>query len=332
MASRYGQKVKILHIIDILRKYSDEQNPINAQDICRELEKRGVTAERKAIYDDIAELCDYGYDIIKTATPKKGYFLASREFEIPEIYLLSDAVRTAKFISAKKSRELISKLDEVLSINQVKQREKGIFFETDSKCANEEIYYNIDGISSAIEQKKKITFDYCTRSLSENRELKTNVKQMKLSPYALTWQGDYYYVIGNYEKYHNLLHLRLDRIKNVEISEEPYRHFSEVSEYKESFDIADYTKKLFGMYSGELEEIELKCNKKIIEQVIDRFSDKIFIKKVTEDTFSFSVEAAISEALVTWIMNYGDDIYVTSPAHLRERILSRAQEIIKQYK
>ena len=285
-----------------------------------------------AIYDDIAELCDYGYDIIKTATPKKGYFLASREFEIPEIYLLSDAVRTAKFISAKKSRELISKLDEVLSFNQVKQREKGIFFETDSKCANEEIYYNIDGISSAIEQKKKIIFDYCTRSLSENRELKTNVKQMKLSPYALTWQGDYYYVIGNYEKYDNLLHLRLDRIKNVEISEEPYRHFSEVSEYKESFDIADYTKKLFGMYSGKLEEIELKCNKKIIEQVIDRFSDKIFIKKVTEDTFSFSVEAAISEALVTWIMNYGDDIYVTSPAHLRERILSRAQGIIKQYK
>ena len=86
MASRYGQKVKILHIIDILRKYSDEQNPINAQDICRELEKRGVTAERKAIYDDIAELCDYGYDIIKTATPKR------------DISLQAESLRYQKFI------------------------------------------------------------------------------------------------------------------------------------------------------------------------------------------------------------------------------------------
>ncbi len=329
--ARYGQKIKILHIVDILKKHSDEFHPINATKICELLAERGVTAERKAIYNDIEELCLYGYDIVKSTSPR-GFFLGEREFEIPEIYLLCDAVRAAKFISAKKSRELIEKLDSMLSVYQVKQREKGIYIDAVGKCDNEEIYYTIDCISNAIEQKKKITALYHTVVLGENRELKTNVREIKLSPYALTWQGDHYYVVGNYEKYDNLIHLRLDRMKDVESIDEPARHFSLVSDYTESFDITDYTKRLFGMYTGEIEEIELCCNKKIIPQIIDRFGDDIFIKKVTEETFSFSAETAVSEALVTWIMNYGSDIKVTSPEHLKERVIKRAEQILENYK
>ncbi len=329
--ARYGQKIKILHIVDILRKHSDETHPINANQICEMLSARGITAERKAIYNDIEELCLYGYDIVKSTSPR-GFFLGEREFEVPEIYLLSDAVRAAKFISAKKSRELIEKLDSMLSTYQVKQREKGIYIDAGGKCDNEEIYYTIDCISNAIEQKRKVTAVYHTKVLGENRELGTMTKEIKLSPYALTWQGDHYYVIGNYEKYDNLIHLRLDRMKNVRQTQEDARHFSLVSDYTDSFDVTDYTKRLFGMYTGELEEIELCCSKKTIPQVIDRFGENIFIKNVTDETFSFSVQAAVSDALVTWIMNYGNDIKVTAPEHLKEKLINRAQEILTNYK
>ncbi|MBE6733321.1 MAG: transcriptional regulator [Ruminococcaceae bacterium] len=332
MAARSGQKLKLLYIADILKKYTDEDNPISATEICEKLIKLGVTAERKAIYNDIDNLCFYGYDIVHTRTPKNGYFLASREFELPEIYLLCDAIRSAPFISAKKSRELISKLDAMLSVNQVKKREKGIYINEKSKTANEEIYYNIDSISQAIEQKKKITFKYGTRHLEEGKKIVTVYKEMTVSPYALVWQDDYYYLIGNYSKYDNLIHLRVDRIRKVNITDEPMRHYSEVSDYTDFFDIGDYTSRLFGMFGGDLETVELTCKKEMLEQVADRFGDGVFIKNVTDTTFDLSVEVVISEALVTWISNYGDKIKVNSPISLQNMLCDRANRILKMYK
>ena len=154
------QKLKLIYILDILRKFSDEEHPLSANEICNYLEQNGISAERKSVYSDIEALCEYGYDIIRSFTPKKGFFLASREFEEAEIYLLCDAVRTAKFISPKKTRELVSKLDSMLSKNQLLYREKNIYFDSNQKCQNEEIYYNIDKISRAISKSKKIKFKY----------------------------------------------------------------------------------------------------------------------------------------------------------------------------
>lgn len=331
MEARNRQKLKLLYIIEILKKYSDEDNPINASEICRHLQSYGITAERKAIYDDIEVLIGCGYDIVKTTLPRRGCFLASREFEIPEICLLQDAVRAAKFISAKKTRELINRLNSMLSLNQVHSREKCLYFDVQGKCANEEIYYTIDSIIRGIEQKRKISFNYCVRRLSENREIKISRKEMIVSPYALTWQDDHYYLIGNYHKYDNLIHLRLDRMRGVQVTDETARHFSEVSEYTDVFDVAGYTHRLFNMHGGEMQEIELCCNKRILEQVIDRFSEKIFIRNITEETFCFSVSAALSEALVTWIINYGRNIKVISPESLRQMVKDRAKAVLEVY-
>ena len=332
MAARTNQKMKLLYIIDILEKYSDEENPINANELCSRLEAVGVSAERKAIYNDIDTLIDFGYDIIKTRTPRFGYFLASRRFELPEVYLLSDAVRSAEFITPKKTRELISKLDAMLSENQAKKREKGIYINGKTKCKNEEIYYNIDKISSAIEHKKQIKLVYFQRTLQEGKKIVLKEKTLTVSPYALIWENDKYYLVCNNAKYDNLMHLRLDRIKNVEITADTYRHFSEVSEYTEFFDIADYTSKTFNMYSGQTQEIELKCSKKILEQIVDRFSDEIFIYKVTDDTFSFSVKAVVSQGLISWILQYGSDIEVISPETLKDGVIKTVEKIKDMYK
>lgn len=331
MSRKPNQKLKLVYILDIFKKYSDEENPLNAVDIVRYLSDFGIEAERKSIYSDIEALELYGCDIIRTTIPKTGWFMGDREFEVPEVYLLSDAVRTAKFISAKKTRELLSKLNSMLSVHQVSRRENSVYFDSKDKCANEEIYYSIDKITNAIENKKQIKLAYLSRSFDKNRDIKKLKKEMIINPYALTWQDDHYYLVGNHSKYDNLIHLRLDRISAVEILESNSRHFSEVSDYTEFFDVADYTKKLFSMYSGELCDIELCCNKQITEQVFDRFSENIFIKNVTENEFNLTVKAAVSDALVTWILNYGKNLRVIKPLELKEMVIKRAKEVLENY-
>ena len=332
MAARSGQKIKLFYIVDILKKHSDENHPLNATQICEKLSYEGITAERKAVYDDIECLINYGFDIIKTRSPKNGFFLGEREFEIPEIYLLEDAVKTAKFISAKKTRELVSKLNAMLSKYERKSKEHGIYFDTAGKTDNEEIFYSIDAIGSAIRNGHKVKFRYGIRTISSDRQPKTNYKEHTVSPYAMTWQDDHYYLIANNEKYDNLMHLRIDRMRSVTETDMPVRPMKEVSDYDGEFDVADYTSKLFGMFGGETEEVKLRCSKKIIEQIFDRFGKGIFVSNVTDTHFTFTASAAVSEAFATFIMNYGEDIEVISPSSLRDMIKKRAEQIIKIYK
>lgn len=330
MAKKQGQRLKILYILDFLKRESDEEHPVTAADICEYLDSQGIAAERKSVYADISALTDYGADIVRSGSPR-GWFLASREFEEPEIYLLADAVRTAGFISAAKTRELVKKLDSFVSRYQAQKRENRVYFSSCAKSVNEEIFYSIDKISRAVSEKKKISFEYVNRVLSPDRTIEKQKREMLISPYALTWQDDHYYVIGNYEKYDNLIHLRLDRMYKVEITDMPQRHFSEVSEYTDYFDTPDYTAKLFGMHGGEIYDIELKCSKKITEQVADRFGEDIFIKKVTDEDFCFTVRAALSDALVSWVISYGDRVKVLEPQVLRDMVISRTEKVLGLY-
>ena len=330
MAKKQGQRLKILYILDFLKRESDEEHPVTAADICEYLDSQGIAAERKSVYADISALTDYGADIVRSGSPR-GWFLASREFEEPEIYLLADAVRTAGFISAAKTRELVKKLDSFVSRYQAQKRENRVYFSSCAKSVNEEIFYSIDKISRAVSEKKKISFEYVNRVLSPDRTIEKQKREMLISPYALTWQDDHYYVIGNYEKYDNLIHLRLDRMYKVEITDMPQRHFSEVSEYTDYFDTPDYTAKLFGMHGGEIYDIELKCSKKITEQVADRFGEDIFIKKVTDEDFCFTVRAALSDALVSWVISYGDRVKVLEPQILRDMVIGRTEKVLGLY-
>lgn len=332
MEARVGGKLKILYIVDILSKYSDEEHPINASEICEHLAEYGIKAERKAIYDDIDNLMFYGYDIIKTRSPRAGFFMASREFELPELYLLTDAVQSADFITPKKTRELVGKLEAMMSKEQARARESSIYIDYSHKCDNEEIYLSIDALRVAIAEGKKVTLKYRTRQIDEKRQITYREKLFTVSPYALIWVDDHYYLVGNNEKYDNLMHMRIDRMKTVTVLDEPYRHFSEVCSYKERFDIADYVSKTFNMYGGELENIELSCSYEILEQVIDRFGADIHIIGVEDGRFSFRTKGLISQGLVGWIMQFCGDIEVVNPPSLRQMICENIEVLSKTYK
>ncbi len=332
MGGNKGQKIRLLYLADILRKYTDEEHPLSSAELIERLADMGQTVERKAIYDDISVLTEYGMDIINTRVPKSGYYLAERDFEIPEIYLLSDAVQAAGFISHRKTRELIKKLENMLSRNQAGEVSRRVYIDNRNKCENEEIFYNIDAATRAISENKQVTLKYVRRALSSNGKVEENVKQLTVSPYALLWSGDHYYMVCNNEKYDNLMNLRLDRMKKVTVIDKPARDFSLVSEYKNYFDVADYAQKTFNMYGGVTESIKLRCERALLEQVIDRFSDKISIRNCTDMHFEFVSEANISEGLVNWIMQFGNGIEVLSPKTLRDDILQKAEKICKTYK
>ena len=332
MAGQKNTKLKLLYLKEILEKYSDEQHILNAIDIADRLQRDyGIECERKSIYKDIEVLIDYGMDIIKARTPKNGYFLASGVFETAEIRFLTDAVQAADFITKTKTKKLIEKIEAFTSVYNASILKKQVYIDNRAKSGNETVYYVIDDLDTAIKAGKKVQFTYTRRKMDEKYAARKETRSFLLSPYALIWSNDHYYLIANNEKYDNLMNVRVDRISNVEILDQKVRPIHEVSQYKIYFDPADYASKTFNMFSGEMQMVELKCSNAILEQMLDRFGERINTRKSDDTHFLLRTEVSISEGLASWIMQFGDDIEVMSPTALKNMISVKAKRIFDMY-
>lgn len=327
-----NQKLKLLYVLEILKRESDENHPVNADKILSSLEEQGIHCERKSIYSDIAVLKEYGFDILCNKGNQNGYFLASREFESVEIQLLCDAVESAKFISKKKTEQLLQKILKMTSEAHAKEIRTHFHVSSCPKKENEEIYYHIDKLTRAIEAEQKIHVLYRRHQVSKGNALSFYDKEYVLSPYAMLWSNEYYYLVANYEKYNDLMVLRVDRIRSMEILEgEKVRPHKEVSPYQDSFDSADYARKHFNMYAGESEPVELICQNETIEQVLDRFGDKVHFYGVDEERFGMQAEMAVNDGLIAWLLQFGAKIKVKKPEYLKKMILKRVNELQELY-
>jgi len=331
MPGKQGSKLKFLCLLDILWFKTDEENILSANEICQKLGEYGIEAERKSIYSDIEVLRQFGLDIVNARSPKRGYFMASRTFELAEVRLLIDAVQAAYFIPSKKTSALIKKVSSLVSSSQAEALEKQIFIENKLKCENEEIYYTIDILNNAIQQGRQVEFKYFKRKLTNKMTARSEEKNFIVNPYALIWINDHYYLVCNNPKYDNLMHTRLDRMEKVKILDKKIRSFSEVSEYKDYFDAADYSRKVFNMFSGETQQIELRCSNTIIDDILDRFGKEIPLKADGDEYFIIRVKAAVSEGLISWIMQYGPNIKINAPAKLKKSVIEKAQSISDLY-
>ncbi len=324
-------RLRLLKVLEILQSKSDKEHPVSSANILGELANYGIEAERKSIYKDIEALCEAGFDVIKTGTPKRGYYIADAGFEMPEISLLIDAVQSAGFVPKVKTRELVTKLQGLVSEHQASELKNRVCIENRAKSGNEEVYKNIELLNTAITKQLKVKIKYVKNQLN-GTQLTVNLKDMVINPYALLWEADHYYLIGNNQKYDNLTNLRVDRIAEVVVTSTKCRHFSEVSEYKQRFDTADYSRKVFNMFGGEKCRIDLECNVKLLQQITDKFTDGIFIRHFDgEDTFRFSTEALVSDGLVGWLMQFGGDIRVLSPESLKQSVLEKAKKLTEIY-
>lgn len=327
-----NHKLKLLYILKQLTDESDDLHPINAEQILQNLSAHGIPCERKSVYSDIAVLKDFGYDIRYTKQPCKGYILATRHFETTEIQLLCDAIGAANFIPPSKSKELTEKILSLLNQNQAEEAKRLAHVQNSVKSANEQIYDHITDLNYAIRWEKKVTLLYRRRIIGTANAVEYEEREHTVSPYALIWSDDHYYLVGNHTKYDNLMVLRVDRIRKLSVLAEGARPFSEVSPYTEFFDSADYARKHFNMFSGMPEQIELVCKNELIEPILDRFGDDVRITRYSNDRFVLTAEVAIGEGLLSWILQFGAKIQIRKPDILRKMLADKIREIREAYK
>ena len=265
-----SKKIKTILIYKYLYKYSDAQNPISSSRLIELLGEDGVECERKSIYSDIKALNECGVKVVSTRTPRRGFYLDSREFRVPEVRLLIDAVNSAPFITPQMTRALADKLKGLLSQKQAKSLSFQVYRDDVNKCDNESIYNIIDTLDKAINSRRLVRLKYRTRKIDKENKKSFTTKLFTLSPYALIWKNDKYYLVCNKSSHDNLMNLRLDRIRDIMILDSPARPVGECSEYK-NFDAADYSAKMFNMFTGSVETVTLKCDLDLREQILDRF-------------------------------------------------------------
>ncbi|MDO4363614.1 MAG: WYL domain-containing protein [Clostridia bacterium] len=327
-----GAKLKTLLVFKYLDEYSDENNPLSTVQLIEMLSNEGIKCERKSIYADVKTLKEIGYDIMSVKSPKRGFFMASRKFEIPEVRLLIDAVTSAGFITPKKTQSLVEKLESLVSKNQANSIVTQVYIDPSTKCDNEEIYYIIDTLHKAVQDRKKVKFLYKRRNIDVENKKNYTERTFTVSPYALIWKDDHYYLICNNQKYNNIMNLRVDRIRKVNTLDEPARPVGEVSEYKTSFDVADYSKKMFNMYSGKSDKIRIACELDLREQIMDRFGAKVPLSAYDSSHFETTVDVVVSDGLIAWLMSFGKKVKVIEPQYLADAVKHRAEQIANLYK
>ena len=329
---RPNKRLKLIALLDIFNKKTDDDHSLTAAQLCEELGKVGIDAERKSVYRDIEALISYGFDINKAQNSKHGFYMATREFEFPEVRLLVDAVSSAPFITEKKTNDLIKKLKTLLSDYQAEQISNQIKIKNRIKYKNEEIYYNIDSIHRAIENNKKIKFIYYHRRILNGTASLDNGKEITVSPYALVWSNDKYYLIANNEKYDSVSNFRLDRIKSVKITKESVRPYEEVTDSDTNFDVSEYLKKSINMFYGEQNTIQLVCKKEFVEILVDKFGTNINLYNKDENNFLAVINVYLSEGLIEWLIQHGDKVFVLSPESLKKSVLTKIKNINDTYR
>ncbi|MBS4535009.1 WYL domain-containing protein [Clostridium sp. D2Q-14] len=323
----FKTKLKIIYLMDILLEKTDENNPLTVKNLIEELSRYGITAERKSIYSDINLLRIYGLDIICEKGRSNKYFVASRNFELPELKLLVDSVQSSKFITHKKSKELIKKIESLTSVHQAKALDRYVIVADRLKADNERIFYNVDTLHRAIQENKQVRFKYFDYNLDKKIEFRRNGEMYISSPYALTWSDNNYYLIAYYDRYNDISNFRVDKMMDIELLDED-RY---LIEGYENFNVAEYSTKIFNMYIGDLERVELEFHNSLINVAIDRFGKDIIIKKKDENYFSIKVEVEVSDTFLGWIFMFGDRIKIVSPTKLKYKMKEMAEKILKLY-
>lgn len=302
-------------------KDSDEHHGLTTNELIEKLQAYGISAERKSIYDDLRMLENYGCDICSDRSKTTRYYIGSRDFELPELKLLVDAVQSSKFITEKKSRELIKKVGSLASAYDASKLQRQVFVSNRVKTPNEKIYYAVDTIHEAISENRQITFCYYEWVLSDEKGEKI-VKRArhggsiyKVSPFSLAWDDENYYLIAFDSGSQSIRHYRVDKMDKVKLTEEKREGKSRFAD----FDMAVYSKSIFGMFGGEMTDVKVSVKNSLVGVVADRFGKDVFITGDGEDRFVFSAKVVLSPQFYGWIFALGDGAKIVSPKNAVEQ-------------
>ena len=327
MPKSENQKQKLLYIAQYLMEHTDENHAVSTPQLIEYLNSQGIKAERKSIYNDIDTLNDFGMDIIRSEEHRGGYMLASRPFELAEVKLLVDLVQSSKFITEKKSRELIAKLETLTSKYDAKAMRRQVEIVGRSKTHNETIYYNVDMVHTAISQNVKIRFHYFDWDLNKQMKLRHDGAWYEVSPWRLTWDDENYYLLAYDEHADKMKHYRVDKIVDIVLSNDE-REGKEVFEH---MDMAQFSKKTFGMFAGEEKTVRMRCENSLTGVMIDTFGTDMALRPDDEQHFIARAEVEISPQFFGWLAGLGARVEIISPDEIREEYTSYLTNIISRY-
>lgn len=322
------QKYKLIYIIKYLLENTDENHKVTMADILKYLEQHDITAERKGIYDDIETIRELGIEVQGEKIGRNYYYyVVDRDFEMAELKLLADAIQSSKFITEKKSQELIKKLGTLVSSHDAKQLQRQVFVVGRAKTLNEGVFYNIDAIHSAIGSNQKIRFQYFQWNVKKEMELRRNGDFYEVSPWALLWEDENYYLIGFDSFSKEIRHYRVDKmvkISSLDLEREGRQAYEKIK-------IADYTKRNFGMFAGEEEMVKLEVHNRLIGVILDRFGRDVMIIPGDTEHFRVNVKVSVSSQFFGWLFGLGSDVKILAPENVVERMKEELEKISRQY-
>ncbi len=325
MPKSYNQKLKIFYILDYLQKNSHQDHPVRAAELLTMLEQQhNIVCERKTIYSDIAALQDYGVDIVSIPGKNGGYYIASRNFELPELKLLIDAVQSSRFLTEKKSRELIEKLCSQCSVYDARLMRRDVLVSGRVKSMNETIYYNVDAIQDAIAENRQITFRYFDYGLDGKRHYRN--RNYQASPYGLCQDHENCYLLAHSER-HGVTSYRVDRMSDIRLLDNPRTPCPELTGKA----LTEHANRLFQMYAGEQTAVKLRFHRSLINAVIDRFGREVMLIPDGEEHFVFTAEVAVSPMFLSWVIGFGQKAKILYPESVVQACQDLCREALAQY-
>ena len=329
-----NQKMKPLLLQRILLERTDEDHGLTVTELIALLEEEGVAAERKSVYSDLQTLADFGLDIVKRKeSGKVVYYVGARTFELPELKLLVDAVQSSRFITHKKSNQLIQKVEGFASRYQAQQLQRQVFVANRVKTMNESIYINVDKIYEAIAANRCITYRYLDWAFRDGaaggyeKQFRRQGKTYRISPWSLCWADERYYMIGFDSEAGLIKHYRVDKMLGIALTDEP----RDGQEHFEHFDMAVYTRQVFGMFGGNEQTVTLRFENRLLGVVLDRFGEDVPIRREDADTFQVRVRVAVSPQFLSWVFSFGGGARIVSPAAVADTMREQLASVMKQY-
>ena len=328
MARSSYQKLKPLYIMNYLLQNTDEDHPVTVNQIISYLDSQGISAERKSIYSDIEALQYFGLDIVQSGSGRScGYYIAHRTFELPELNLLVDSVQSSKFITHKKTAALIKKIETLASIHEAQLLNRQVFVKNRIKTMNESIYYNVDEIHNGISKNKKIRFLYFEYNVQKERQYRRNGAYYVVSPFALTWDDENYYMVAYDSDAAMIKHYRVDKMEKISILEED----RDGLEAYQALDMAIYARKTFGMFTGKEEHVVLRFENHLVGAVLDRLGRDVFIVPDGPDHFTVRTDVIVSPQFFAWVTGFGTSAQVIGPGHVVEAMKDHICAVAGQY-
>ena len=328
MAKGPNQKLKLLYLMRYLLQNSDEAHPVSIAQMIAELEKHGISAERKSIYDDLEALRTFGLDLVQIKGRTTGYYIGQRDFELPELKLLVDSVQSSKFITQGKTLQLIKKIESLTSSFDAQLLQRQVYVRNRVKSMNESVYYNVDEISTAITRDRKIRFQYFEYTVSKERRFRRGGAWYAVSPFALMWDDENYYLLAWDEDAGKLKHYRVDKMARISALEDRRQG-------KEAFagvDMSAYSQKVFGMFAGQAQTVRLRFASHLAGAVIDRFGREVMMIADGEEQFTVSLEVVVSPQFFAWVFGFGTEAEILAPEAVRNEAKAIALNIAELYR